>query len=96
MITAKFPLKNDDLRHAFWLVLTSDKVATSVMSVTSWISIKSTLGFSSNVSDRAFNEFVEYQLLDNNDIAQSLWKLAKETAEGSDDSIIARIGDPLG
>ena len=57
---------------------------------------QSALGFSSNVSDRAFNEFVKYQVLDNNDIPQSLWELAKETVKGSDDSIFARIGDPLG
>ena len=56
----------------------------------------SALGFSSNISDRAFNEFVEYQLLDNNDIPQSLWELTKETVEGSDNSIIAKMDDSLG
>ena len=48
------------------------------------------LGFSSNISDRVFDEFVEYQLLDHDDIPQSLWEMAEERMKGSD-SIFVRM-----
>ena len=52
---------------------------------------QSVLGFSSNVSNRVFDEFVEYQLLDHDDVPQSLWETAKERIEGSDESVFGRM-----
>ena len=52
---------------------------------------RSVLGFSSDTSDRVFDEFVEDQLFDHNDIPKSLWETAKKRIEGSDESIFVRM-----
>ena len=83
-IIAKFPLRDDVLQHAKFVDF--DKRQSCHFSDISYFMdhYQIVLGFSSNVSDRVFDEFVEYQLLDHDDIPQSLWEMAEERMKGSD------------
>ena len=75
---------------ASFMSVISDKVATSVMSVTSWIAIKLYLASVWTSVTNVFDEFVENQLLDHNDIPQSLWEMAEEKMEDSN-SVFVRM-----
>ena len=80
-IKAKFPLNDDVLLHA--RVVNFEKREASQFSDIEYFieRYSSVLGFSSSEQNAVFDEFVEYVLLEERDIPQSVWESAKESLE---------------
>lgn len=83
-IKAKFPLEDDVLRHA--RVVKFEKRETNQFSDIEYFMehYSDVLAFSGPEQNALFDEFVDFMLLEEKDIPQSVWESAKESLE--DDS----------
>ena len=92
-IRAKFPLSDDLLMHARFVNF-GERENCEFADVEYFIArYQSILSFDDMDMDGIFDEFVEYQLLEQSDIPQHVWQSAKEKREGdeSEESTFIRM-----
>ena len=83
-IRAKFPLSDDLLMHARFVNF-GERENCEFADVEYFIArYKNVLSFDDVDMDGIFDEFVEYQLLEQSDIPQHVWQSAKEKSEGDE------------